>query len=186
MCQKTNNKFYKNNSALIVVDMQNDFYVGGSLQVNGIEKIIKPIKFLLEKAISENVKIIFTMDEHPENHISFIEWPIHCVQSTKGSHIIDELNRYKKDLIVSKGNDINIENYSCFYNGKNLSNLDNFLKLNNISNLYIVGVVGEYCIKYSALDAIKFNFNVYLIREAICSISNEFNLNSINEKIKVI
>lgn len=186
MSINTVDKFFKNNSALIVVDMQNDFYIGGSLEVKSISEIIKPIRELLHKAVSEDATIIFTRDEHPANHISFKEWPVHCVKDTDGSLIIDELNFYRKDMIISKGTDPNIENYSCFYNGSDFSRLKNFLEDNNITTLYFVGVVGEYCIKHSAIDAINLNFDVYLVKDAICCIDENFDLNAIDKKIKVI
>lgn len=186
MSENKVNKFYKENSALIVVDMQNDFYVGGSLEVNGIQNILKPLKILIEKAILENVKIIFTKDNHPSNHISFSKWPKHCIKSTFGSLIIDDLNQYKKDLIVHKGEEKDIENYSCFFNGNDFSELKYFLENNKINNLYFCGVAVEYCVKFSALDAKKFNFSVFLIKNAICCIDKTFDLNLIDKEIKVI
>lgn len=173
------------NSALFIVDVQNDFYVGGSLGVKDSFLIKEPIIKLIDFFKKNNMKIILSKDYHPNNHVSFKTWPIHCVENTYGSKIVDWI---KTDdcLVVKKGTFIHVDNYSAFYDGDNKSCLDDYLKKNKISHLYLVGLAGDYCVKNTALDALKFGYNITLIKDGIKSIDSNFDLDSIDKKINVI
>ncbi len=159
------------NAALLIVDMQNDFMPGGVLEVRDSDKIIPIINRCIKKFNLKGAKVFATRDWHPEGHISFKErggpWPKHCVQNTKGAELHKDLERV--DEIISKAMDRDKEAYSGFEG----TDLADRLKANNIKDVFISGVATDYCVKNTAIDAIKHGFNVYLIRDAVKGIGDE-------------
>jgi len=175
--------------ALIVVDVQNDFCPEGNLQISNADEIIPKINELLPKFDL----IIFTKDWHPENHISFASrhkdydafdtielngikqtlWPDHCIQDTPGAdlHPDLDLSKCKKDFyIFKKGMDPEVDGYSAFYDNqqKNSTGLIEFLDDRNVTDVFICGLAGDLCCKYTALDsAIIGGYNTYFIIDAI-------------------
>ena len=155
------------NSALIVVDLQNDFCPGGTLAVPDATKIIPIINDL----IPQFEIVVYTRDWHPENHISFSadpkftdqSWPVHCVENTHGADFHPELQFNLNAVVINKGTETNFESYSGFQ-GTNLAK--NLHKL-TIRSIFITGLATDYCVKATALDAIHEGFTVYLIRDAI-------------------
>src|SRR3990167_10174838 len=107
----------KTNSALLLIDLQNDFCSGGSLAVSGGEDVIA-----IANALMPHFKtIIATQDWHPDNHVSFESvWPVHCVQNTKGAELHPDLNTDRITIIFKKGTDENIDSYSAFYDNDHL------------------------------------------------------------------
>lgn len=177
-------------SALIIIDMQNDFMPWGSLAVPDADKIIKTIKTLMEKF----EHIYATKDWHPPDHVSFalnharspgeeIElkdstqklWPEHCVIDSLGAEIVSPIDQKKIEKVFTKGSDPLIDSYSAFFDNarKKKTGLASYLKKKNISKLYFVGVATDYCVKFSVLDALDLGFNVYLIQDACQSISKD-------------
>lgn len=177
-------------TALIIVDVQNDFLAGGSLEVKEGNEIIPVIN-----DIRENINfgmVVLTQDYHPKGHVSFydthkkdfsaklfepykledgviqIMWPIHCVQGTYGTQFNDELIIKDTDIIVQKGTNINVDSYSGFYDNNKVhkTELDNILKTNGIEDVYIVGLAYDYCVGFTALDAVNLNYNTYIIENA--------------------
>lgn len=168
-------------TALIVVDLQNDFLPGGALGVPEGDRIFPAINKLLNHPF--NV-ILATKDWHPQNHGSFaashgknvgevidlfglkqILWPIHCVQGTKGAEFSDKWNHDKVEQVFYKGTDKDVDSYSTFFdNGHRKSTgLHDFLQKKHIKDVYITGLTTEYCVKYSVLDALQLGYNVYVI-----------------------
>ena len=176
----------KENSALLVIDLQNDFYLDGTIPIIKDKTFIENVNLIIEQFIKKNKKIIFTKDWHPIDHVSFKKWPIHCIQNSKGAKIISTINQSKIDLLIEKGIDKNIENYSAFFISDDSSGLKEFLFKQNIENLYIIGVVAEYCIKFTVIDAISMGFNVYLLQKGIISEEKDFDLVNISSKVNII
>lgn len=167
--------------ALIIVDLQNDFCKGGSLEVLNANEIIPFVNnLMLDDSYQE---IILTQDFHPEEHKSFavnndknvgdviklnginqVMWPEHCVQGTLGAEFHQDLNLDKVTHIVKKGTNPEIDSYSAFYDNCRLNDtgLSTYLKQKNISNLDVVGLALDYCVKYTCLDAIEEGFKVQL------------------------
>ncbi len=167
--------------ALLIIDIQNDFLPGGSLEVKEGDLIISKIN----EIISNYDLVIATKDWHPENHVSFasnhegknvgdlinvngfnqILWPDHCIQDSHGAKFPKELNCNKIDKIIYKGTDSDVDSYSGFNdNAKDTSTeLSNFLKDKRIDKLDCVGLATEYCVKYTALDAIQEGFSARII-----------------------
>lgn len=157
--------------ALIVVDMQRDFMPGGALPVPEGDKIIHRCNEYIRKFKEKGALIVATRDWHPPNHVSFRErggpWPPHCVQGTEGAEFVVELP--EDALIISKATEPDKEAYSGF-EGTELAKI---LKENGVKRVYVCGVATEYCVKATALDAVKHGFDVYLLRDAVKGIKPE-------------
>jgi nicotinamidase-related amidase len=102
-------------------------------------------------------------------------WPIHCVQGTEGAELISELDIAKFNLFVKKGQSTNVEMYSAFTDSfGNLTHgqggvshdLAEELTSRDVSDVFVVGLAGEYCVKFTAIGAAKAGFNTFLIEEA--------------------
>jgi len=155
-------------SALIIVDMQNDFMPGGALPVKDGNKIIPVINGYISKFREKNRPIYATRDWHPENHISFKErggpWPKHCVQNTWGAKFHKDLNiSYTEDIIIDKAYMKDKDAYSGFQD----TYLDNDLRRRGIKRLFICGVAIEYCVRATVLDALNLGYEVIILRDAI-------------------
>lgn len=144
--------------ALIIVDMQRDF-INGSLRVPNASEIIKPI---LEFAEQFDV-IVATQDWHPANHSSFKDnggpWPTHCVQGTLGAELHPMIAAYNRiGLISRKGMDVKRDSYSAFRdNSGPASGLTGYLLNRGIHRPFFVGLAREYCVLWSARDAVGFD-----------------------------
>lgn len=159
-------------SALIIVDMQNDFMPGGTLEIEDADKIIPTINRCINKFKAKGLKVFATRDWHPEDHISFKErgglWNRHCVKNTKGAEFHKDL-ALNDAIIISKGSESEKEAYSGF-EGTDLADI---LRSSNVKKIFITGVATDYCVKNTALDALNHKFDVYLIIDGIKGIKNE-------------
>ncbi len=159
------------NSALIVVDMQNDF-LHGTLKVKDGDKIIPTINRCIRRFKKEGSSIFATRDWHPEDHISFKEqggpWPRHCVKDTEGAEFHKDLE-LDDAIIISKATDKDKEAYSGFEG----TDLKDRLDAKHIRRVFITGVATDYCVKNTALDALKHGFDVYLIKDGVKGIHEE-------------
>ena len=174
-------------SALVIVDVQNDFCEGGALEVKNSNSIIPIINNL---ANSDKFDlIIVTKDWHPKNHKSFasnhinknvydvitlnginqVLWPDHCVQKTKGAQLHKNLKLNRSYFTIKKGQNPEIDSYSGFYDNdhKISTGLTEYLKKKKIIKVYIVGLATDYCVKFTALDSINEGFTTYLIKDAV-------------------
>jgi len=161
------------NKALILVDIQNDFLPGGSLAVPHGDEIISVANNLIEKKPFD--EIIATQDWHPKNHFSFKElWPVHCVQHTHGAELAANLNKNKITKIIYKGQNPDIDSYSAFFDNEHQqkTELDDYLKSKNITDLYIMGLATDYCVKFTVLDALQLGYKVTIIEKGCRGIGN--------------
>jgi nicotinamidase/pyrazinamidase len=179
-------------SALIIVDVQNDFLPGGALAVKEGDQILPILN-----AIQPKFQIIVaTQDFHPADHGSFasnhaqknigdlidlngfsqILWPIHCVQGSEGAAFHPDLNQKNWKVIFQKGKNPAVVSYSGFFDNarRGDTGLGEFLKKNGILTVYIAGLALDYCVKYTALDAISLGFETFLVVDATRAV----NLNS--------
>ena len=170
--------------ALIVVDVQNDFLPGGTLAVPEGDQVIPVINELMKKFDW----IIATKDWHSDGHGSFASshpnkkqgdvidlnglqqllWPDHCVHGTKGADFSVELNTEPIIKIFVKGTDSGIDSYSGFFDNGHKKNtgLQDYLIENGIQKIYIAGLATDYCVKFTALDAVQLGFDTYLVKDA--------------------
>jgi nicotinamidase/pyrazinamidase len=180
--------------ALIVVDYQNDFVEGGSLEVKGGKAILPNINNLIEQFDL----VIYTKDWHPKDHKSFasnhknkqpfeekkvngikqILWPDHCIQNTQGADFVEGLNIHKNMYIFKKGLDKEVDSYSAFIdnNNNNDTGLNDFLKERNIETVIICGLAGDVCVFATAKDAKKRDFNVIVVEDAIACVDPNFDM----------
>ncbi len=139
--------------ALIIVDFQNDFTPGGALAVRDGDSIAGRVNELAADPRFELV--VATRDWHPADHGSFEErggpWPVHCVQDSEGAQLHPSLARERVDVIVDKGTDPDTEGYSGF-EGTTLGEL---LRERGIDSVTVVGLATDYCVKNTALDALR-------------------------------
>lgn len=161
--------------ALLVIDMQNDFCPGGALAVPGGDDIIPGINRL----IAENETVILTQDWHPAGHSSFASqhpgkapldqidmpygsqtlWPDHCIQGTPGAAFHKDLDT-SGDLILRKGFRAGIDSYSAFHENdqSTATGLEGYLRARGISALTLVGLATDFCVAWSAMDAVRAGF----------------------------
>ncbi len=154
-------------SALIVVDVQNDFCSGGALPVPEGDRIVPLINHYIDIFRSAEAPIFFTRDWHPRDHISFKGyggvWPPHCVQNTWGAGFHPDLKLGKGDVVVSKGYDRLKEAYSGFEG----TDLDERLRKLGVKRLLVGGLATDYCVKNTVLDGLKRGYEVFLLEDAV-------------------
>ena len=171
-------------SALIVVDVQNCFVTGGTLPVKGGEEVVPVINKLA--GVFENV--VVTQDWHTKGHASFasahagkkpfettkmpygtqVLWPDHCVQGTDDAALHKDLSLPTAQVIVRKGYHQSVDSYSAFTeaDGKTPTGLGGYLKQRGIKTVFVTGLATDFCVAWTAMDARKAGFEVYVIEDA--------------------
>lgn len=147
--------------ALLIVDLQNDFLPTGSLGVKEGDTIVPIVNTLMEAF----PVVIASKDWHPETSVHFDNWPVHCVANTKGAAFPDSLNSHKIQEVFYKGTDNKDDGYSAFEATN--KDLAQFIADNNVEELYIAGIATDYCVKASALDALKEGIKTFIITDAV-------------------
>jgi nicotinamidase/pyrazinamidase len=151
--------------ALVIVDFQNDFTLGGALAVRDGDRIAGRVNELAADPRFELV--VATRDWHPPDHGSFEErggpWPVHCVQDSEGAQLHPALQQQEVDVVIDKGTDPNTEGYSGF-DGTNLGEL---LEQRGIDRVTVVGLATDYCVKNTALDALRQGLDVTVDSAAV-------------------
>ena len=151
--------------ALLIVDFQNDFTPGGALAVPDGDRIAERVNELAADPRFELV--VATRDWHPPDHGSFAErggpWPVHCVQGSEGAELHPALDRSRVDVIVDKGQDPGTEGYSGFEG----TDLEELLRKRGIDKVTVVGLATDYCVKNTALDALRAGFEVTVDTEGV-------------------
>lgn len=155
-----------NNSALIIVDVQNDFCPGGALPVPGGNKVVPVLNLYIQKFKVRGLPVYFTRDWHPDTHISFKPqggvWPPHCVQNTSGAGFHPDLFIPPDTVVISKGTDPARDAYSGFQG----TDLHGQLKKRDIKRLFIGGLATDYCVKSTVLDALEAGFETAFLADA--------------------
>lgn len=177
--------------ALIVVDVQNDFLEGGALAVAGGLAIIP----LINRLIPVFDTVVYTQDWHPPGHKSFasahpgagvyeripwlgdwqVLWPDHCVQNSPGAAFHETLRMADAAVVIQKGCHPEVDSYSGFYDNQRRQNtgMAAFLRKHNINHVYICGLAADYCVKYTALDAVDEGFRVTLVADATRAVNQQ-------------
>lgn len=170
--------------ALIVIDVQNDFCPGGKLAVADGDAILPAVNRL----IGEFDHVVLTQDWHPAGHSSFASshpgkapfedidmpygrqtlWPDHCVQGTDGAAFHPALEWTKAEMVIRKGFRVGIDSYSAFFENdhKTPTGLGGYLKERGIDTVTLCGLATDYCVAYSALDAVSLGFKADVRLEA--------------------
>ena len=175
-------------TALLVIDVQNDFCPGGALQVAGGNEIITGIN----QEMTKYDYIILTQDWHPKGHSSFatshdggkpldviempygdqVLWPDHCVQGSHGAEFHSELNTARANAVIRKGSNPLIDSYSAFFENdrKTPTGLHGYFRSLEIKKINLVGLATDFCVNYSAQDAAKLGYKVSVFEKMCRSI----------------
>lgn len=175
-------------TALIVVDVQNDFCPGGALAVPNGDKIVPAVNRL----IAHYDHVVLTQDWHPAKHASFASshpglqpfqttslsygtqtlWPDHCVQGTPGADFHPGLEIRKAEMVIRKGFRRHIDSYSAFRENDRgtRTGLAGYLGDRGIRRIVLCGLATDYCVGWSALDGRAAGFDVMLVEDASAAI----------------
>ena len=171
-------------SALIVVDVQNCFVDGGTLPVSKGAEVVP----IINKLAGAFENIVVTQDWHTQGHASFatsypgkkvfettklsygtqVLWPDHCVQGTDDASLHKDLKLPTAQVIVRKGYHKAVDSYSAFEEAdhKTLTGLAGYLKQRGIKTVFVTGLATDFCVAWTAMDARKLGFDVYVIEDA--------------------
>ena len=171
-------------TALIIVDVQNDFCPGGALAVANGDLVVPIVNALLPRFDL----VVATQDWHPADHASFaanhpetqvgqvielggmpqVMWPPHCVQHTYGAQLRADLDASGLDGVFQKGTDPLVDSYSGFFdNGRqHATGLGDFLKVRGVNEVFVCGLATDYCVRWTALDALLLGFATTVIADA--------------------
>lgn len=172
-------------TALIVIDVQNDFCPGGALAVPGGDDIVSGINAQMER----HEVVVLTQDWHPAGHSSFasshdgkgpyeliempygpqVLWPDHCLQGSDGAAFHPDLHTNPAHMIVRKGYNPAVDSYSAFFENdhETPTGLDGYLRTRGVERLVMVGLALDFCVHYSAVDGAKLGYDV-TVDEALC------------------
>ena len=171
--------------ALLLIDIQNDFLPGGALAVaNGDEVVPVANRVMLDYEL-----VVATQDWHPKGHGSFasqhaghelgdvvvfdgldqILWPDHCVQGSAGAEFAPGLNTTGIHHVIQKGIDRNIDSYSAFFDNvrRKATGLETYLREKGVDEVHIMGLATDYCVKFTALDAVDLGFQTTILAEGV-------------------
>lgn len=188
--------------ALVVIDLQNDFCPGGALAVTEGDQIVP----LVNRLIDEHDHVILTQDWHPAGHSSFASshvgrqpfetvampygdqtlWPDHCIQGSPGGDFHPELEWTKAELIIRKGFRPAIDSYSAFFENdhRTPTGLGGYLRERGITTLTFVGLAADYCVAYSAINAVKLGFKATVLLDGTRGIDLGGSMDAMKLKMK--
>jgi nicotinamidase/pyrazinamidase len=160
-------------AALVVVDVQRDFCEGGTLAAANTVSLMQPLKKFIEEARRKGALIVYTQDWHPENHSSFREnggpWPVHCVAGQSGAELMPPLKVEAGDMVIHKG--VGVE--GAGYSGFDETPLERELCSKGITNVGVAGIATEYCVRATALDALKAKFETAVLEDLIRAVQDK-------------
>lgn len=177
----------RSNTAMLIVDVQPDFLPGGALAVADGDRILGPIRELLAR--DPFALYVATQDWHPRGHVSFASshagkrpfeqielyghpqtlWPDHCVQGSPGAQLTSELPWERISAVIRKGTDVDSDSYSGFRNNWNAdgsrppTGLAGYLREHGITDVVLCGLARDYCVKWSAEDAVAAGFRTTVL-----------------------
>jgi nicotinamidase/pyrazinamidase len=186
----------KSDDILLVVDVQNDFCPGGNLAVPDGDAVV-PVINRLAGAFEH---VVLTQDWHPAGHTSFasshagkapfevidmpygpqVLWPDHCVQGSAGAAFHPDLDIPHAELVIRKGYRSAIDSYSAFYENDHATptGLAGYLRERGFARVFATGLALDFCVRYSAEDAVACGFETVLIEDACRAIDNEGSLDA--------
>ncbi|MFJ7796187.1 bifunctional nicotinamidase/pyrazinamidase [Pseudomonas sp. NPDC096950] len=190
-------------TALLVIDVQNDFIPGGQLAVPEGDVIVP----LINRLGGQFKQVVIAQDWHPAEHASFASshphrkpydviqlpygkqtlWPEHCVRGTHGAELHAELDLPHAQLIIRKGCNPDIDSYSAFLEADRTTTtgLAGYLKERGIDTVYLVGLALDFCVMFSALDARAAGFNAFVVLDACRAIDLDGSLTAAIERMQV-
>lgn len=171
--------------ALLLIDIQNDFLPGGALAVDRGDEVVSVANRLMQ----DHELVVATQDWHPSHHESFASrhsgrkpgetvhlygleqtlWPDHCVQGTYGAEFASELNTTGIQRVIQKGTDSSLDSYSGFFDNarRKATGLESYLREQGVDEVHLVGLATDYCVKYTALDAVNLGFRTVIHADGV-------------------
>lgn len=190
-------------TALLVIDVQNDFIPGGQLAVPEGDLIVP----LINRLAGQFKQVVIAQDWHPAGHASFASshpgrqpydviqlpygeqtlWPDHCIQGSRGAEFHSGLDLPHAQLIIRKGCNPDIDSYSAFLEADRVTTtgLAGYLKERGIDTVYMVGLALDFCVMFSALDARAAGFNAFVVLDACRAIDLNGSLATAIERMQV-
>lgn len=181
-------------TALLMIDIQNDFCPGGALAVGDGDAVVPVVNALQDRF---SVRVL-TQDWHPADHASFaanhegaepfsmtempygpqVLWPVHCVQGSEGAAFHRDLKTDTADLVIRKGFRAAIDSYSAFYENDKTTRtgLTGYLRDRGVSHVVLTGLATDFCVYYSAIDAVRDGFTATLVTDACRAIDMDGSL----------
>jgi nicotinamidase/pyrazinamidase len=188
--------------ALVVIDLQYDFCPGGALAVAGGDEIIP----VINRLIAAHDHVVLTQDWHPAGHSSFASshpgkspfemvempygpqtlWPDHCIQGTRGAEFHDALEWTRAELVIRKGFRKDIDSYSAFFENDHTTptGLGGYLKERGIAEVTLCGLATDFCVAFSAIDAVRHGLSTTVILDACRGIDLGGSMAAMTEKMK--
>ncbi|WP_263419554.1 bifunctional nicotinamidase/pyrazinamidase [Terriglobus albidus] len=188
--------------ALIVIDLQNDFCPDGALEVQRGDEIVPLVNRLQQRF----AHVALTQDWHPAGHISFatshpgthpfetiqvaygpqVLWPDHCLQGSEGAAFHPLLDTTRAEMIVRKGYNPRIDSYSAFLDNDHSTptGLAGALKERGIQRLFFCGLAYDYCVHFSAMDAVTLGFTACIIEDACRAIDLNGSVARVNAEMQ--
>ncbi len=186
---------------LLVIDVQNDFCPRGALPVPDGDAVVPVINALAEHFAHR----ILTQDWHPPDHLSFasshvgrapfeittldygeqVLWPDHCVQGTAGAEFHSGLETTGAELVIRKGFRREIDSYSAFYENdrRTPTGLTGYLRTRGFERVFLTGLATDFCVGFSAVDACREGFEVFLIEDACRAIDLDGSLADTRDRL---
>ncbi|UVM24823.1 bifunctional nicotinamidase/pyrazinamidase [Pseudomonas sp. B21-021] len=190
-------------TALLVIDVQNDFIPGGQLAVPEGDLIVP----LINRLAGQFKQVVIAQDWHPAGHASFASshpgrqpydliqlpygeqtlWPDHCIQGSRGAEFHSGLDLPQAQLVIRKGCNPDIDSYSAFLEADRVTTtgLAGYLKERGIDTVYMVGLALDFCVMFSALDARAAGFNAFVVLDACRAIDLNGSLATAIERMQV-
>jgi nicotinamidase/pyrazinamidase len=187
---------------LLVVDVQNDFCPGGALEIPDADQVVP----VVNRVAWHFPHSVVTQDWHPAGHLSFasshpgrkpfdvttlsyghqILWPDHCVQNTAGAELRADLALPRAELIVRKGFRRDIDSYSAFYENdhKTSTGLEGYLRQRGFGHVVLVGLALDFCVRYSAEDAVAAGFKVSVVMDGCWAIDTDSSLDATRDSFR--
>ncbi len=191
------------NDVLLVVDIQNDFCPGGALAVPEGDQIVP----LVNRLMDAFPHVLLTQDWHTPGHSSFasshpgkapfetlelpygtqVLWPDHCVQGSDGAAFHSDLDVTQAELVVRKGFRRDIDSYSALYENDHVTStgLAGYLRERGFTHVYLCGLATDFCVRWSAVDARREEFEATVIADACRAIDLEGSLDAANEEMRL-
>ena len=190
------------NDVLLVVDVQNDFCPGGALAIPDADQVVP----MVNRVARHFPHIVVTQDWHPPGHLSFasshpgkkpfdvttltyghqILWPDHCVQNSHGAALRADLDVPRAELLLRKGFRREIDSYSAFYENDHTTptGLEGYLRQRGFKHVVLVGLALDFCVRYSAEDAIKAGFDVSVVMDGCWAIDTDGSLDATRDSFR--
>lgn len=162
-------------TALMIVDVQNDFCPGGALAVPGGDAVVAPLNRAIKQFLTAGLPIIASRDWHPSTTSHFLPhggpWPVHCVQHSDGAAFHPNLRLPASTLLLSKGMDAGSDGYSAFEGVDDAgTTLVHILKNLHVTRLCVGGLATDYCVKATVLDGLRQGLAVVVLRDAVAAV----------------